>query len=548
MGRIKRLEAFLNQGAQRTRSEEQSIVNGKQTWRLIVSGTMRNYTRAVGLWRAYQKLNPGVRINNFETPKAFVLMLAKAIDDQEGEPVDPKIIESTTNVSPFATVPIQTGDSAIFSSYMTISGSSGICRATNAQGTQTTVLICGAAACSTSSPLFESTPREGSGRGLRYKDLWFVVLRNEPGSPEFAMEVKKDGKGMTSIPWRKPPSSHVEPYALARCHSLSNGRILGLLVPPEEGIVRIHWRPDFLERPVYERGDGHIWSAHAYSARLHDAGVRARFPSLINYDFCAEGLSTIDKEYTSSQRRRHAGHESDSVYDQYYAPTNPRTDGQAVYAGNAPRTLPSRLLRLLKMDHNPESLPDSEDATIKKERAEILGRLRGLKLAALKQYREKQKNHPQQLAETAKGKDVGHRRILFSRISHLIRVRQRLSKSLFIVATIRGGAGRAVLKNLIELHRSEFEFEARPGLELENCDCAVAKMYASSLTSRSDVNPSVASQRAYNGSTSTAVTCRILHPRAHVVPPPLSLSSASCAPQAIGLRASTTGSATARAI
>ncbi|KAG8884332.1 hypothetical protein FRB98_002498 [Tulasnella sp. 332] len=476
MGRIKRLEAFLNQGAQRTRSEEQSIVNGKQTWRLIVSGTMRNYTRAVGLWRACQKLNPGVRINNFETPKAFVLMLAKAIDDQEGEPVDPKIIESTTN------------------------------------------------------------------------DLWFVVLRNEPGSPEFAMEVKKDGKGMTSIPWRKPPSSHVEPYALARCHSLSNGRILGLLVPPEEGIVRIHWRPDFLERPVYERGDGHIWSAHAYSARLHDAGVRARFPSLINHDFCAEGLSTIDKEYTSSQRRRHAGHESDSVYDQYYAPTNPRTDGQAVYAGNAPRTLPSRLLRLLKMDHNPESLPDSEDATIKKERAEILGRLRGLKLAALKQYREKQKNHPQQLAETAKGKDVGHRRILFSRISHLIRVRQRLSKSLFIVATIRGGAGRAVLKNLIELHRSEFEFEARPGLELENCDCAVAKMYASSLTSRSDVNPSVASQRAYNGSTSTAVTCRILHPRAHVVPPPLSLSSASCAPQAIGLRASTTGSATARAI
>lgn len=123
-------------------------------------------------------------------------------------------------------------------------------------------------------------------------------------------------------------------------------------------------------------------------------------------------------EYTSSQRRRHAGHGSDSVYDQYYAPTNPGTDGQAAYVGDTPRTLPSKLLRLLKMDHNPElaqtlparelhelvtgdqysavfaeleSLPDSDDATIKKERAEILGRLRGLKLAALKTYREKQK-------------------------------------------------------------------------------------------------------------------------------------------------------------
>ncbi len=64
-----------------------------------------------------------------------------------------------------------------------------------------------------------------------------------------------------------------------------------------------------------------------------------------------------------------------------------------------------------------ESLPDSDDATIKKERAEILGRLRGLKLAALKKYREKQKENPQQTAKTAKTKDVGHHRIPFSRTS-----------------------------------------------------------------------------------------------------------------------------------
>ncbi len=67
------------------------------------------------------------------------------------------------------------------------------------------------------------------------------------------------------------------------------------IVPPEEGSVRIHWHPDFLERPVYERGDGHIWSARTYCARLHDAGIRAGFPSLGNHDFRAEGLRAIGK-------------------------------------------------------------------------------------------------------------------------------------------------------------------------------------------------------------------------------------------------------------
>lgn len=51
MGRVKTLEAFLNQGAQRTRPEEQCIVNDKQARRPLLAGTLRNYKRAVGLWR-----------------------------------------------------------------------------------------------------------------------------------------------------------------------------------------------------------------------------------------------------------------------------------------------------------------------------------------------------------------------------------------------------------------------------------------------------------------------------------------------------------------
>jgi hypothetical protein len=71
------------------------------------------------------------------------------------------------------------------------------------------------------SDYIESTAREGSGQGLYYKvsflqslniyrdsrcdnqDVEFVVFRNEQGQPEFAVEVKKDGKGMTATPWRK---------------------------------------------------------------------------------------------------------------------------------------------------------------------------------------------------------------------------------------------------------------------------------------------------------------------------------------------------------
>jgi hypothetical protein len=92
-----------------------------------------------------------------------------------------------------------------------------------------------------------------------------------------------------------------------------------------------------------------------------------------------------------------------------------------------------------------ESLPDSDSATIKKERAEILGRLRGLKLAALKQYREKQKENPPRTAKTAKTKDVGH-------------------------------------------HRIAFEVEARPGLGLQNCHCTVPERYVSSSKVIPDVD------------------------------------------------------------
>ena len=47
----------------------------------------------------------------------------------------------------------------------------------------------------------ESAAREGTGRGLYYKDVEFVVFRNEYGETEFGTKVTKDAKGMTATPW-----------------------------------------------------------------------------------------------------------------------------------------------------------------------------------------------------------------------------------------------------------------------------------------------------------------------------------------------------------
>jgi hypothetical protein len=72
---------------------------------------------------SYQNLNPGAKLDNFETPKNYIWMAAYAIDgrysddkaclrtvrqywknttvalDREGQKAEPEIINSTTNVS-----------------------------------------------------------------------------------------------------------------------------------------------------------------------------------------------------------------------------------------------------------------------------------------------------------------------------------------------------------------------------------------------------------------------------------------------------------------
>ena len=65
MARAKTFKEFLDRGEQRTRPEEQRIVNDKKASRPIASGTRRNYDRSVGLWREYVVLSSLVDLASY---------------------------------------------------------------------------------------------------------------------------------------------------------------------------------------------------------------------------------------------------------------------------------------------------------------------------------------------------------------------------------------------------------------------------------------------------------------------------------------------------
>jgi hypothetical protein len=50
---------------------------------------------------------------------------------------------------------------------------------------------------------------------------------------------------------------------------------------------------------------------------------------------------------------RRAGHRDDHTYTEYYAPTNPATDGQGSYFGGTRQTLVNERFRALAVARNP---------------------------------------------------------------------------------------------------------------------------------------------------------------------------------------------------
>lgn len=131
----------------------------------------------------------------------------------------------------------------------------------------------------------ELTARAGSGRGLYFRDVAFVVFINENGDTEFAVEVEKDAKGMTFTPEERPrhslhEGSGLHPllcnpmlfrvailWAMNAFRDFKNLDDLLDFRPPEgEEAAQIHWNPDILDMPVYQREHGQILSSRTYCA------------------------------------------------------------------------------------------------------------------------------------------------------------------------------------------------------------------------------------------------------------------------------------------
>lgn len=111
--------------------------------------------------------------------------------------------------------------------------------------------------------------------------------------------------------------------------------------------------------------------------------------------------------------------------------------------------------------------------------------------------------------------ELSHHCVPFSRIRHLMPVRQRLCH---YSPSPRSRSWLGEL-DLVELYLSEFEVEARPGLELENCHCTVPKkkgMYLLLFLSKEISGVDV--RQCPGTSTSTAATGHTLRPSTQVVP------------------------------
>ncbi|KAG8874535.1 hypothetical protein FRB98_008358, partial [Tulasnella sp. 332] len=283
----------------------------------------------------------------------------------------------------------------------------------------------------------ESTARAGSGRGLRYRDVSFSIFRNEYGDAEFAMQVVKDAKGMTFMPCKWPE------------HSL------------DEGLD---------ERPLF------------FNPILTHLAMFIAKGAFRDYKTMEELLALEPPDEEEMYLLRQAGHRDDRTYTEYYAPTNPGTDGQGSYFGGTLRTLVNKRFRALTVAWNPElyqSLPaekmyefqnrpdfaaldeqllelclrhDSSDGAEKRKQLQAQKR----QLIA-DELRRLQSDQPRNITKSAPDSQVGRQRTMFWRIRHLIGPRDRLAHNRLLTAPIRSDTS---------------EVEARPGLEPERCCCA----------------------------------------------------------------------------
>ncbi|KAG8980963.1 hypothetical protein FRB93_008844 [Tulasnella sp. JGI-2019a] len=203
---------------------------------------------------------------------------------------------------------------------------------------------------------------------------------------------------------------------------------------------------------------------------------------------------------------RQAGHRDERTYSEFYAPTNPGTDGQGSYFGGTCRTVVNERFRSLTVAWNPElwqSLPAEEIFELENrpdfvaiekelldlflygnntEESERRKQLQAQKRQLISdELRRLQSDQYRDISKDSSGPDalVGHQRTMFPRIRNLMGPRDRLANGLFLTAPIRSEAGRAVLHDLIALYTQTSEVEVRPGLEPEKCCCSSEQRWKS---------------------------------------------------------------------
>ncbi|EXK83429.1 hypothetical protein FOQG_12291 [Fusarium oxysporum f. sp. raphani 54005] len=551
MGKAKSAADALRLGSERSAVKESNIINGEFVHRTLQPAVERNYKKMMEFWLEYQRIETKASVNDLESLKDFMRKVAYGIDgedaeDQEFDVPGWETVRKYWNAftaawqRSYPTESIPRGIAQSVTEFIKgpLAEEMGMpkhkrrrrfatknvmlnyarqlwaadwiehkCPATPVDDWG--LLLGNTYSSSRIGEYIESSCRAGTGRGLYFKDLTFVTFINEEGIPEFAIQLTRDAKNMTSTPNKRPQHALYEgkeagilcfnPMLPFLARILAYGAFrdyrtiddLLSITPPEGEMWVIQWKDHLLETPFFRSQSGKdIETAGAFSHRLRSLGLRAGYPTPPrHHDIRAEGLHLMNQFESEATRMVYAGHTDPNTLATHYLPRN-GADGQAAYHGQERRTLVLDLFRGLTIPRNPrlwQCLPAKEQydfdnspeiINIKQE----LLKLRGSKEKGLLEYRkrlytENRKLIAERLRKWQKNQPVkhddppGYHRAIFERVRFLMPERDRLSQNLFVVDKLRSPAGLAVLSDMLALYQKRRNVEYRPGLEPERCQC-----------------------------------------------------------------------------
>ncbi|KAG9242200.1 hypothetical protein BJ878DRAFT_544482 [Calycina marina] len=371
----------------------------------------------------------------------------------------------------------------------------------------------------------ESRARKGSGRGLLYNHMNFVVIRNEQGEAETAICPIRDAKGMSLTPQGRPQHGMYEDMetlfacvmlpalviALANdafqdCHS--EEEILAIPPPLAGTVHHLRIKEEMLEMPFFQRFNangptGQIEKAGPASTRDVKLGHRAGFPvNLTGHCKRREALVKAETNgYSEDARKQFAGHRCD-IFLPGYASSISTIDGAASWWGTRPRGFMFEVFRGMSLQWSPQmeqSLPAKVTAdlaqrtdfvALSEELMELGEKLKLVveedEIKALCDHRDEVYQRRRQLMadELQKWRKLQSRNILdtqasvmslpsfFDRVRRLDSPRDELASLLFLQVPLRSTAGRSAIRNMIRMYQENPKVAYRPSLRPENGRCS----------------------------------------------------------------------------